>query len=64
MRDLQNKTRKTAVVKGLRSFNTQNDPFVDLELIDFGKAYKELKSIYATKKSDWLNVKKFYLKYQ
>ena len=29
-----------SVVKGLRSFNGANDPFIDLELINFSKAYK------------------------
>ncbi len=40
------------------------DPFVNLELIDFGQAYKFLKKYYKERKSDWLQIKKYYLKYK
>ena len=54
--------KKTANIKGLRIFDQKQDPFVDLELLDFGEAYKILKKYYAEKKSDWLKLKKYYLK--
>ena len=48
-------------IKGLRVFDQQRDMFVDLELIDFGAAYRFLKDYFLHKKSDWLVTKKYYL---
>ena len=68
------KQRKTMLVKGLRVFD-QEDPFVDLEMINFCSAYTFLKWHYRgnrvvledekeKRRSDWLQIKKYYLKYQ
>jgi hypothetical protein len=41
--------KRESVVKGLRIFDQKHDPFVDLELLDFGEAYKFLKKHFAEK---------------
>lgn len=64
-RSLTQKMRKVTNIKGLRSFDQNENPFVDLELINFGKAYSYLKKFYedSDRKSDWLKIKKYYLNY-
>ena len=51
------------IVKGLRSFDQNENPFVDLELLNFGKAYAYLKKFYedSDRQSDWLRLRKYYL---
>ena len=58
------KMKKDGNVRGLRVFDQQKNIFVDLELIDFGAAYKFLKDYLSTRKSDWLVTKKYYLLYK
>jgi hypothetical protein len=38
--------KKSAVVRGLRIYDQKEDPFVDLELLDFSESYKFLKKYY------------------
>lgn len=47
--------------KPLRVFDSVADPFIDLEEIDFTAAFKSLKK-YFVKRSNWLQIAKFYLK--
>lgn len=58
------KIKKEGNIRGMRVFDQQRDIFVDLELIDFGAAYKYLKDYLSTRKSDWLVTKKYYLLYK
>jgi hypothetical protein len=45
----------------LKVFDSSENPFVDLELIDFNETYAFLKKYFLDKKSDWLKIKKYYL---
>jgi hypothetical protein len=45
----------------LRVFDSSEDPFVDLELLDFSETYSFLKKYFEDRKSDWLKIKKYYL---
>ena len=45
----------------MRVFDSSEDPFVDLELIDFSETYSFLKKYLEDRKSDWLKIKKYYL---
>ena len=45
----------------MRVFDSSEDPFVDLELIDFSESYSFLKKYFEDRKSDWLKIKKYYL---
>ena len=45
----------------MRVFDSSEDPFVDLELIDFSETYSFLKKYFEDRKSDWLKIKKYYL---
>lgn len=56
--------RREGNVRGLRVFDQYKDIFVDLELLDFGAAYKYLKEYLNQKQSDWLLAKKYYLLYK
>jgi len=38
--------KKSSVVRGLRIYDQKDDPFVDLELLDFNESYKFLKKYY------------------
>lgn len=73
-RQLLVKMRKTAPAKGLRVFDCGEDPFVDLEGVDFSRAFGFMKKHFKgipgleahdgdRRKSDWLRIKKYYLKY-
>ena len=42
-------------------FDSAEDPFVDLELLDFSETYSFLKKYFEDRKSDWLKIKKYYL---
>mmetsp|Transcript_5211 Transcript_5211/g.8065 ORF Transcript_5211/g.8065 Transcript_5211/m.8065 type:complete len:161 (-) Transcript_5211:865-1347(-) len=53
---------RAKAIRGLSVFNEEMDPFVDLDLIDFGQAYSFLTKYFAERSSDWLQVKKYYLK--
>lgn len=55
--------KKTSNIKGLRMFDQKKDPFVDLELLDFGEAYKFMKQFQKERKNDWLKLKKYYLRF-
>ncbi len=75
LKNLNMKMRKTSVIKGLRVFDPEN-PFVDLEKLNFAKAWAFLKTYYqgnkgleATgegdkRKTDGIKVNKFHLNYQ
>lgn len=45
----------------MRVFDSSEDPFVDLELLDFSETYSFLKKYFEDRKSDWLKIKKYYL---
>jgi len=45
----------------LRVFDSSEDPFVDLELLDFSETYSFMKKYFEDRKSDWLKIKKYYL---
>lgn len=42
-------------------FDSTEDPFVDLELLDFSETYSFIKKYFEERKSDWLKIKKYYL---
>ena len=42
-------------------FDSTEDPFVDLELLDFSETYSFIKKYFEDRKSDWLKIKKYYL---
>ena len=42
-------------------FDSAEDPFVDLEHLDFSETYSFLKKYFEDRKSDWLKIKKYYL---
>ena len=42
-------------------FDSTEDPFVDLELLDFSESYSFIKKYFEDRKSDWLKIKKYYL---
>ena len=45
----------------MRVFDSSEDPFVDLELLDFSETYSFMKKYFEDRKSDWLKIKKYYL---
>ena len=51
---------KVNLLKGVRIFDFNNDPFVDLEKVDFDANYKYIKRFFI-KKSNWLKVQKYKL---
>ena len=53
--------RNNGNVKGLRVFDSNNDPYVILSKIDFNDSYKFIKKYFANRKSNWLKIKKYYL---
>jgi len=46
---------KSGGARGMRVFDANNDPFVNLEEIDFDEAHKFLKK-YFRKKCNWLKI--------
>lgn len=46
-RSLENKMKHSANPKGLRVFDSDNDPYVNLESINFSEGYKFLKKFFA-----------------
>lgn len=52
---------KQQILKFTRVFDDDTDPYVDLENIDFTAAFLQLKEKF-TKKSNWLQIHKFYLR--
>lgn len=60
LKSVENKLKST-VLKGMRVFD-QNDPYVNLEEVDFNFAYSFLSKKFFNKKSNWLKFKKYYLK--
>jgi hypothetical protein len=46
-RSLENKMKQSANPKGLRVFDSDNDPYVNLESINFSEGYKFLKKFFA-----------------
>ena len=52
--------RGNGSVKGYRVFDSSNDPYVDLGKIDFNESYKFIKKYFANRKSNWLQIKKYY----
>jgi len=54
LRNVETKAR-TNGAKGVRVFDANNDPFVNLEEIDFNEAFKYLKK-YFHKKCNWLKI--------
>jgi hypothetical protein len=59
---LEPKMRKQVVLKGLKAFDARHDEQLNLEVIDFGRAYKFLRHYFERRQSDWLKIKKYYLK--
>jgi|TARA_B110000285_G_C15123949_1_gene618970 hypothetical protein len=53
--------RNNGNVKGLRVFDSNNDPYVNLGKIDFNESYKFMKKYFANRKNNWLKIQKYYL---
>lgn len=51
-------------LKGTRLFDGNSNPFVDLSLINFDQAYASFKKYQLNKNTNWLKLKKYYLKLQ
>jgi len=53
--------RNNGSIKGLRVFDSNNDPYVNLGNIDFNESYKFIKKYFNNRKSNWLKIQKYYL---
>jgi hypothetical protein len=53
--------RNNGNVMGLRVFDSNNDPYVNLGQIDFNESYKFMKKYFANRKNNWLKIQKYYL---
>jgi|APSaa5957512535_1039671.scaffolds.fasta_scaffold123566_2 hypothetical protein len=53
--------RNNGSIKGLRVFDSNNDPYVILGNINFNDSYKFIKKYFNNRKSNWLKICKYYL---
>ena len=58
---VEKKMRNNGAIKGLRVFDSNNDPYVNLGNIDFNESYKFIKKYFNNRKSNWLKIQKYYL---